>query len=68
MATDLDKLEKEVDIKKLESQLQNLAFASLEGDELARMGDQYVGKMFRLSQMSIEYLIYTQSYLEQLTK
>lgn len=32
------------------------------------MGDAHFVKVFRLAQMSIEYLIYTQNYLETLTK
>ena len=32
------------------------------------MGDAHFTKLFRLSQLSIEYLIYTQNYLETLTK
>lgn len=32
------------------------------------MGDAHFVKLFRLAQMSIEYLIYTQNYLETLTK
>jgi len=32
------------------------------------MGDAHFVKLFRLGQLSIEYLIYTQNYLETLTK
>ena len=35
---------------------------------MERIGDTHFIKLFRLSQMSIEYLIYTQNYLETLTK
>ena len=35
---------------------------------MERLGDTHFIKLFRLSQMSIEYLIYTQNYLETLTK
>lgn len=35
---------------------------------MERMGDAHFVKLFRLAQMSIEYLIYTQNYLETLTK
>jgi zinc finger protein DZIP1 len=35
---------------------------------MERMGDAHVVKLFRLAQLSIEYLIYTQNYLETLTK
>jgi hypothetical protein len=32
------------------------------------MGDSHFCKLFRLAQLSIEYLVYTQNYLETLTK
>ena len=35
---------------------------------MERLGDAHFIKLFRLSQLSIEYLIYTQNYLETLTK
>ena len=35
---------------------------------MERLGDTHFIKLFRLSQMSVEYLIYTQNYLETLTK
>jgi len=31
------------------------------------MGDSHFVKLFRLSQLSLEYLIYSQSYLQTLT-
>ena len=35
---------------------------------MERMGDAHFVKLFRLAQLSIEYLIYTQNYLETMTK
>ena len=48
--------------------LQNITFAQLDRDDLERIGDQHFLKLFKLSQLSIEYLLYTQSYLESLSK
>ncbi len=68
MNTDLDKVSKDVDLKQLESLLQNITYAQLDRDDLERLGDQHFIKLFRLSQYSIEYLLYSQSYLESLCK
>jgi zinc finger protein DZIP1 len=68
MNVDLDKITREVDLKSLEGLLQNITFAQLDRDDLERLGDQHFIKLFKLSQLSIEYLLYTQSYLESLCK
>lgn len=59
MNTDLDRIQKEIDLKALETLLQNITFASLERDDLERLGDAHFIRLFRLSQYSIEYLLYT---------
>ena len=68
MNTDIDQIISSVDLGQLESLLQNLTYANLDREDLERLGDTHFIKLFRLSQMSIEYLIYTQNYLETLTK
>ena len=68
MNLDLDKIVRDVDLKQLESMLQNLTYAQLDREDMERLGDAHFIKLFRLSQLSIEYLIYTQNYLETLTK
>lgn len=68
MNTDLERIQKEIDLKALETLLQNITFAQLERDDLERLGDAHFIKLFRLSQYSIEYLLYTQNYLESLCK
>ncbi len=68
MNTNIEKITEEVDLKQLEGLLQNLTYAQLDREDLERMGDAHFVKLFRLSQLSIEYLIYTQNYLETLTK
>ena len=49
----------EVDLRSLESLLQNITYAKVEREDVERFGDDYFVKLFRLSQLSIEYLIYT---------
>ena len=68
MNTDIDRITKELDLHELEPLLENLTYASVNEDEMSRMGDAYFIKLFKLSQMSIEYLMYSQNYLETLTK
>ena len=68
MNTDLDSLVTNVDLATLEQLLQNITYARLDRDDLERLGDSHFIKLFRLSQLSIEYLIYTQNYLETLTR
>ena len=68
MNVDLDRIIREVDLKQLESLLQNITYAALDRDDLDRLGDHHFIKLFKLSQLSIEYLLYTQSYLESLCK
>jgi zinc finger protein DZIP1 len=68
MNTDIERITTEVDLRQLESLLQNITYSLLDREDLERMGDAHFVKLFRLSQLSIEYLIYTQNYLETLTK
>lgn len=64
---DLEKITSEVDLKAYEGLLQNITYAKIDRDDVDRFTDDFV-RLFRLSQMSLEYLIYTQNYLECLTK
>ena len=48
--------------------LQNITYAQLDREDMERFGDDNFIKLFKLSQMSIEYLVYTQNYLECLTR
>ena len=68
MNADLEKIQKEIDLRALETLLQNITFAYLDRDDLERLGDAPFIKLFRLAQYSIEYLLYTQNYLESLCK
>lgn len=55
-------------MRQLEAMLQNITYAQLEREDFERMGDQHFVILFRIAQLSIEYLIFTQNYLETLTK
>ena len=68
MNADVDKISEQCDLRQLESLLQNITYANLDRDDMERLGDENFIKLFRLSQMSIEYLMYTQNYLECLTR
>ena len=59
MNADVDKISEQVDLRQLESLLQNITYANLDRDDMERLGDENFIKLFRLSQMSIEYLMYT---------
>lgn len=45
-----------------------MTYAEFDRDDIDKVGDANVVKLVRVAQMSIEYLIYTQNYLETLTK
>lgn len=62
MNVDLDRVTKELDLATLETLLNNVTYASLDREDLERLGDQHFIKLFRVSQLTIEYLLYTQDY------
>lgn len=68
MNVNLETVRSEVDLRQLEGLLQNLTYAEFDREDIEKVGDANVVKLFRVAQMSIEYLIYTQNYLETLTK
>jgi zinc finger protein DZIP1 len=68
MNVDLEKVTKEIDLQTLETLLNNVTYANLDRDDLERLGDQHFVKLFRLSQLTIEYLLYTQDYFQSVNK
>jgi zinc finger protein DZIP1 len=68
MNVDLDRVVKEIDLQTLETLLNNLTYANLDKDDLDRLGDAHFVKLFRLSQLTIEYLLYTQDYFQSVNK
>lgn len=68
MNVDLEKVAKELDLSTLEGLLNNITFANLDKEDLDRLGDAHFVKLFRISQMTIEYLLYTQDYFQGVNK
>ena len=60
---DLERVVKETDIDVLQAFLENLTFSNLREDDLRFMTDQLVIKIFRIAQMTIEYLLFAQDRL-----
>lgn len=60
---DLDRLVREVDIDLLQLHIENLTFSSLREEDLRYMTDPQVIKLFKISQLTIEYLLYSQDQL-----
>jgi hypothetical protein len=60
---DIDRVIEDVDIDTLQSHLESIAFADLCADDLAHYADEHFIKLFRLSQLTIEYLLNVQNAL-----
>ena len=54
-----EKICRDVDLRALESLLQNITYARVDSYDIQRFGDENFVKLFRLSQLAIEYLIYS---------
>ena len=50
---------REVDIDRLERMLQNATYGLLEKSDLKRIKDKNIIKLFKLGQLSTEYLLFT---------
>jgi hypothetical protein len=63
MNADIETIAQQGDLRQLEALLQNITYAHLDRADMERFGDETFSnlfvKLFRLCQMSIEYLIYT---------
>ena len=57
---DLDRVVQKCDIAKMEVILQNLTYSKLEKADLKKIKDKNIIKLFKLGQLSVEYLLYTQ--------
>mmetsp|Transcript_12308 Transcript_12308/g.19865 ORF Transcript_12308/g.19865 Transcript_12308/m.19865 type:complete len:1163 (+) Transcript_12308:57-3545(+) len=62
-AVDIDRIIREVDIEALQNNLENIAYADIESEDLRQFSDTNYVKIFRLSQLIIEYLLYVQEWL-----
>ena len=63
----MNNISAQIDLRSLEGLLQNITYAKIEREDVENFINDFI-KMFRLAQMSIEYLIYSQNYLEILTQ
>lgn len=60
---DMDRMIREVDVDTLQQHLEDLTFSLFNEDDLQFFSDRQVVKMFRLAQLTIEYLLYSQGQL-----
>ena len=60
---DLDRIVRDVDIDVLQMHLENITFSNLKEEDLRFLTDPQVIKLFRTSQLMIEYLLYAQEQL-----
>ena len=59
---DLGSIIQTTDIQGLEKLLGNIADAQLAKDDLLKFGDKNVTKLFKVGQLSLEYLLFVQQY------
>jgi hypothetical protein len=59
----LDKLVREVDIDLLQIHIENITFCNLREEDLRYLTDPQIVKLFRISQLMLEYLLYSQDKL-----
>ncbi len=59
-SVDLDKLIREVDVDSLQLYIENITFCNLREEDLRYLTDPQVIKLFKISQLTIEYLLYSQ--------
>lgn len=60
---DLERVIRDVDVDILQMHLENLTFCNLREEDLRMMTDPLLIKLFRASQLVIEYLLYAQEQL-----
>ncbi|KAI5070524.1 hypothetical protein GOP47_0014867 [Adiantum capillus-veneris] len=62
-ALDVDQIIREIDVNKLESVLDTIAFGDVQGEDTRNFTEANFVKLFRLSQLMVEYLLHTQEVL-----
>lgn len=60
---DLEKMIREVDVDLLQLHIENITFCNLREEDLRYMTDPQVIKLFKIAQLTIEYLLYSQDTL-----
>ncbi len=59
----LERMVREVDIDTLQQHIENITFCNLREEDLRYLTDPQIVKIFRISQLIIEYLLYSQDQL-----
>jgi hypothetical protein len=59
----LEKLVREVDVDLLQIHIENITFCNLREEDLRYLTDPQIVKLFRISQLMLEYLLYSQDKL-----
>ena len=59
----LEKLVREVDVDILQMHIENITFCNLREEDLRYLTDPQIVKLFRISQLMLEYLLYSQDKL-----
>ncbi|KAJ1386988.1 Iguana/Dzip1-like DAZ-interacting protein N-terminal-domain-containing protein, partial [Ochromonadaceae sp. CCMP2298] len=62
-AINIDKLVREVDVDTLQVHIENITFCNLREEDLRYLTDPQIVKLFRVSQLTLEYLLYSQDKL-----
>ena len=62
----IDQMILDRDLDRLERHLQNVTYAALDKPDLKRIKDKNLLKLFKLGQLTTEYLLYTQGVAETL--
>jgi hypothetical protein len=62
-AIDLDRVVRETDVDVLQMNIENIAFSELREEDVRCMSDPDVIKLFRISQLMLEYLLFSQDSL-----
>ena len=62
---DIDRVMREGDLDALQSNIENLTFANIEAEKLSEQGEANFVKLLSLAQLIVEYLLYSQDFLER---
>ena len=65
---DIQNLMDTTDLETLEAMLSNLTYSALDKNDLKRIKDKNLIKLFKLGQLTTEYLLYSHQYLEDLNQ
>lgn len=63
-SADIDQIIQNTDVTRLEHLLQNISNAKLDKSDLRRIGDKNMIKLFKVGQLTLEYLLFAQQQSE----